>query len=345
MKKPIKILLIVGIVLTLIGGVITAVGFASSKEFPYLYWGEEGRVIQYHSEDLGTSEQITIDAFSKIDIATEMGAVEIMEGDHFSIQYINYPKDSLPTYEVKDGTLSLQYAISLKGTVMFGEGVSASPKITVTVPQGTALSSVNVSADEDITVTNLTVDNLILYSDYSNEVDLQDVNADNSEIHVGSGSLLLKSCVLGESSLWAEYGDMEIIDCQGSAPWSIDAESGNMEIKNSQLETVTCKVGYGDATMENIMSQGLDLSMESGNAQISGDLRGNTKIYAEYGGLLLNLVGTEGEYGYEIEAEYGSITVNGQTIEGTMRSKNDTPDQIEIISESGDVELSFRQES
>ena len=39
------------------------------------------------------------------------------------------------------------------------------------------------------------------------------------------------------------------------------------------------------------------------------------------------------------------FTVNGQTIEGTMRSKNDTPDQIEIISESGDVELSFRQES
>ena len=36
-------------------------------------------------------------------------------------------------------------------------------------------------------------------------------------------------------------------------------------------------------------------------------ITGEYQIYAEYGGLLLNLVGTEGEYGYEIEAEYGSI--------------------------------------
>ncbi len=342
MKKPVKILLIVGIVLVVVGGGIAAVGFISGG-FPNLYWSENQKITEYKAEDLVTMDKTEIEAFSAIDITTELGSVEVIPGDSYSIQCSNFLKDRQPSYEVKDGTLFLHYKFSYHGIMMFGEGIDDSAKITVTVPNDAKFSSVNIIAEGEILVKDLATDHLVLNNEYGDALTLENVKAENAEIAAESSNLVLKKCSLGKSTMSAEYGNVQITECQGTDHWILDAESGEVTFDNAQLATLECDVEYGSLTMKKVSSKGLDLSLESGDADISGDLRGKTEIDAGYGNITLNLTGAEAEYGYLLKAEYGDISIDGKKIEGTMHSKNNTADQMEVECESGSIGLNFSQ--
>ena len=114
-----------------------------------------------------------------------------------------------------------------------------------------------------------------------------------------------------------------------------------MSFAQTQIETMECTVDFGDLTMEDVVSNGLTLELESGDVNLTGDFRGDNDIYMEYGDVTMNLVGEESEYGYDLKTEFGDIVVDGENMSGTIRAKNKTPDQIVVTSESGGIKLDF----
>lgn len=257
MKKFVKILVILGIVLCLCGGIITAAGYIGGglQELT-------GRVLfnMPATQSSKSQESLTFspDEISQLEFRLSDEDIAFRPSDDGQI-HIRYLKRDDVTYKVYQEQGN---AAGLSTLVFTRKNTSTSPQlfyfgvgfdedtadIQVALPKGLSVDVLTASGDMEfssIAVATISV------STVSGNVDLTKVQTDTLTIGTTSGDVdLVHSTVSGETNLETTSGELNLEDCTLSGALSISTVSGDLEGETVISGNVTIRTTSGDVELD-----------------------------------------------------------------------------------------------
>jgi hypothetical protein len=141
----------------------------------------------------------------------------------------------------------------------------------------------------------------------------------------------------------SEYGDISVEGSVTCEALTVKNNSGDVSIADITANTLSADLEYGDLDIRNCSIRDTSISIECGDCNIEEcNIYGNVNITGEYGDIDAELITMpdKDNYGYNIETEFGDITLNGLKYEsGVYKENTDRPYIITIKNESGDINL------
>lgn len=167
------------------------------------------------------------DSFTKIDMEVDTMDITVVPGDSYSISYTALKKDA-PEYYVKDDTLYVTQ--TQKQTVILGLNVSRESKFVITVPEGTVLSDVDITADVgDADLRKIQTQRFTCEMDVG-DLKIEDSVLGETEIEMNVGDLELESVSLEHTKVTSDVGDVEISVAGNQEDYSMDLSADVGEV-------------------------------------------------------------------------------------------------------------------
>ena len=208
--------------------------------------------------------------------------------------------------EVKDNKLKLNYKTLSYGIHLFDFDNSEGEYFILYVPKGTSLKK--------------------------------------ADIDVESGSFKLSGIDVEDFKIENESGSIKISDMK-SEESSIKAESGTVKIENFETEKLDLVNEFGSVSIDNATTQKTKIKMESGSLKMNGIDMSDAEIKSEFGSVSIILKGSEADYSFKIENEFGSIKLGDKSVGGNDEEKEyeggSGSKKINIKGESGSIKIDF----
>lgn len=357
MNKKLLVTIIISASLILIGGAMALIGYfpGGGKAF-FETRNNAGKV---NSSELVNFTDDALAEFTDCNIDIPYGDFTVVYGDHYGIAMENFVKGTLPSCEVKNGVLLIGNTKE-DGNLIDFDFSSQTAKITLTVPQGTAFSSLVLKVEDGNSVLNdITADTFSMESDYGN-VEMKNFKASQAVFESESGSLTLDTVNVPQLSLDNEYGNISLSNSSSEnlkasaedgeiALTSVTATKGTFEnsygnivIKTSVLTAANMELESGDLTVTETEWNGGSVKNEYGAVNISGNLLGVLDILSEDGDVALSVDGAEADYIYNLSAKDNDIRVGAQTYQGSVIAKGTLPNSITVKATYGTISLDFK---
>lgn len=198
---------------------------------------------------LENSSAISLDAFSKIDIETNVASITLCSGEDYSIQYRANEK-LIPTYEISNSVLTLKQNPHIRN---FNFG-NTKCTITITVPENTDLNTIAINNDVgDITICGIKADTL------TTDSDVGDQSIDQCELHklqVNSsvGDTDIRNTCFTSLVVDGDIGDIDIHSRNDLSNYEMDLST---EVGSVTMNGKSCKHGFvqngnqGDISVDN----------------------------------------------------------------------------------------------
>ncbi|QDQ02119.1 DUF4097 domain-containing protein [Lysinibacillus fusiformis] len=136
------------------------------------------------------------------------------------------------------------------------------------------------------------------------------------------GDTTLRGLQYQQFNVISNYGDILFEDIDGM----------NTEITQS----------FGDMALEQFTSNGFVAESEHGDIDIDGTLNGQTTITSSFGDTTLNLQNKKSDLGYELNTDFGDVTVNHQEQNGKVSQLREGDHQLSVSLSHGDLDISLR---
>ena len=139
-----------------------------------------------------------------------------------------------------------------------------------------------------------------------------------------------------------------IVFCPDKEIDSIKVSSAfsDVTLKDISVKQADIQLNYGDVETENIVSQGIMIDNEFGDAALSGDLKGTTEIQLEEGDIELDTKTDPKAYSMKIKTEAGDITIGDKESgeskadeEGYSYTQTGGEDTLLLETINGDVKV------
>ncbi len=145
------------------------------------------------------------DTVTKLDVNVDLGSVEIISGDNFSVSY-NYPEKFVPNIRVKNEKLTIE---EKNDTPRFGKNDSTYC-ITITIPEEIKITDCNVEAAiGEINITDVDMKKMEVSADIGT-IDLKNVKGNALDVEANMGEIDLKSCSFNNVNAKADMGDITL---------------------------------------------------------------------------------------------------------------------------------------
>ena len=313
MKRYQKVLLLTAGILVIGGGILATAGLAMGG-VPGFWITEKG--IQTAEDIRGTfvEKKVPLSDVSSLDINCVEGNVEFLLGDDFHLEY-GYDDAFLSVKnEKKDGIYHFT-SDYVKQAGWYGAGFfwgdtvnSKESYVRIYVPRGTKLKDLN------------------LVNEYGKiKMDINGAGCEKTVMKMESGSAWVNGLTSGHTEVQAEYGDVEMEDCD-VGKMTLRGEGGSYRLSDIQAEEMKLEEMYGEIALSRISGGIMEVKSESGNTKIE-----------EMSGKELSLVN-----------EYGEITMQNVTTDtfvhiksgdsGNIRIQDIKTGQMKLETEGGDVE-------
>ena len=298
MKKFTKIFVILGVVLCLCGGVVTATGYfgggfqelsprstyaaqrSSMNQKNLTFSTDEIDLLEFRLE----SEDISI-------LPSDDGQIHIRYQQHDKVKYNVYTTQSS---ESGSNTLVFARNASSAASQSFHFGFnfeSDSPDVQVLLPQGLSLDIFTTSGNAELS--DVTAQTLSIATS-SGDVDLSQTQADTLTLSSTSGDLELDQVTAAESaSLETTSGELELKNCTINAPVTIYTVSGDLDGQAVISGDLTISTTSGD----------VDLNLSGSPAHASGE------ISTVSGELDLQGLQPKADYSVNISTVSGDVTL------------------------------------
>lgn len=206
--------------------------------------------------------------FSAIDVDIDLGKVDIKSGNEFKVEF-DYDGIKAPEVFVENKVLHIEQKGNADISLI---SIPKKGQITVTVPSGTKLESIEVDAAlGEITITNVDASNI-------------DIDADlgNVDIRTGSGEQLVVDAAMGDIKINADHyntyrinDDMGDITVNGSGEFiEVDDSMGEIGIFGA-FSQIRAEASMGDVEVENSNANDSDVDISTS----MGDVKYNGKKY------------------------------------------------------------------
>ena len=153
----------------------------------------------------------------------------------------------------------------------------------------------------------------------------EDVKLSNIDIEAGSGDISMKDINVEQLYSLAYSGDSTLVNIIANEG-DIQAYSGDIDVKDLQSSTVK-------------------ISSISGDITVKGKVYGNSTFDATSGDIVLACEDREKKYSYNLSTTSGSIMVNDDEVEEDIGARinvqNSNENIIKATSISGDIDIVF----
>ena len=262
MKKFVKIFVILGIVLSLCGGIVTAAGYIGggfreltgkvsgkvSSNIPAVQSAKAQESLTFSPNEIGRLE-FRLNSENIAFHPSDDGQIHIRYRTRTDVTYTTYQEQSAGSDGL--GTLVFTRKDTSTGTQLFHFGMEIdedSADVQVALPKGLSVDVLTDSGDMEfsgVTIAALSV------STVSGEADLTNVQADDLTVGTTSGDIDLEhTTVSGETNLETTSGELDLEDCTLNGPLSISSVSGDLEGQAIVSGNVTIGTTSGDVELE-----------------------------------------------------------------------------------------------
>lgn len=215
--------------------------------------------------------------------------------------------------------------------------------------------------------TNVGVHILRIEQNDTGKVTIEGKNCDRIQCYAKDGTLYVKD--VGKKKKYTRINDRELLlTVPEDISWEevemeasiggvvieklkadsaeLNASMGNIEVYGLEAERLQIDTEMGNVTVSGAKTGSLEAEAEMGNIEFSGRVEKNITASAEMGSIMLALEQEKTEFDYEISADMGSVTLNGEEysgLSGGWRENNGAGRRLEANSSMGSIDISFKQ--
>lgn len=332
------------------GGLVTGVSLNSTGFHVYA-----PRLLEKDEKALYTQEEVQTKPFQRMQVSTEYADIYLQssETDEYRMTYCVGTETGI-RYEVKDQTLFVQQGNSAAPPSKWFENISwfsfgsnslvqlgtdQKEYIMIQVPKKELAEIALQTASGNASCENIQAGQLALKAEYGN-VSVKDLQAGDLKIDMESGNLRLEKVSGHSCSLSNEDGDLTINGLALDGDLQMNVETGNIQLQDSSLQDLQLDGSYSFVSVRQCALRDIHMYLESENCMLEETSFENCSIKSEYGDVSMELKEPLQSYGYQLETEYGEITVDGRKL-GEMYDSldDDTKRKICVQCEAGDIRI------
>lgn len=288
--------------------------------------------------------------FKNIDIDMDLDYVEIIKSDSNKIE-LNYDeKMGKIDYKVDNGTLSIKKEKSnlhKKMNISVNFNFSSRPLnyLKIYVSDKSKLESITADLENgDISIDNINAKNLDLDND-NGDIEIKNTKSDKTTINTENGNIKIGNSKLdGLCNIDNKHGEL-LISNSKLKDLEAKLENGNVEFEDLTLKTSSIINKNGDILGKNIISDKNNMSCENGDINISGNITGIYDITNKHGEVKIDSNNSKNLYDYYVKNKTGSIFINTEEFEESVKVDKDHENKLNVNSENGDVVINFDKDS
>lgn len=347
-------------ILTVAGVALSAVGVATGGVVHGIRLGSRGLQVAAPALQDGLTEKTeyvkkeqNVEAFSSIEIDLEYADIrlEVSKTDEYKVAYYLPQKQEIEC-SVSNDKLVLKEVYSYNGLFGFGDvaffsvgsfgdgALQKTPQAVISVPKDTQLTDMDIKVESgNVVCQNIQTGNLTLAADYG-DVKLKNVQAGKIRMELESGNLDMEQ-IQGKSCwLQNEYGDIAMNDASFTGDMEVKLESGDISYENIRMRDLLLVNSYGEVSGRQMKLRNLHAELESSSCLWNEMKLNQCEIESEYGDVSLVLSNPLATYEYDLSAEYGGITIDGEEMGESYHSlEHGKQGIINIHCESGDIDV------
>ncbi len=350
MNKSLKGIAITAAALVVVGLLLTGIGFMLGGNQPIwldrngIHFGERNGE-KAAGGDLVSFTQ-DIEGFSSINVDLDFYDVDLVPGDKFEIQGAYFREEGKPEIKVENGTLTvkdngrkgIKISIDLPGLFTYGNH----PNIRIFYPEKTDFQSVVIHCDSaDLKFENLTAEKADFKLDLG-KLELSGITANNVMVSMDSGDCSIKGVKAAEQLTVTNNLGKIVLENAETKTLKLDADSGDVTLADTTFESGDLSVNLGKLTARGILSKGLKVRADSGDINIEGKLSGVTDLKNDMGAVTVSPGGPKDQFSYELNADLGSVTVDGKNTAGSVAFSTPSSEHIlKISTDMGAINVNF----
>lgn len=342
MSKFGKTVLIISLCCLLAGGIIYGIGLISGGKHHFYYSFKDGLILEDPEDDYVT-KGLSLDAFDKINIDTDMGQIEIEEGDSFYVEYRDFSHDE-KNWNIENGCFTYSNHRKNKMDVMevnLGFGVfnsffrnnGSERYVRLTVPKGTQLSDVTAeNSFGGICISGLAVNgNMDVNSDCGN-IELNNITANELTVNNNLGNVNIAKAKVLNADMEVDSGELVLVNVGAEGSLNLSNNLGNVQMDNCTATSGEFKLDSGNITINHFTAKGhifaenhlgsidfYDSSIGSGSWDVdSGNINArlltvedNLTAKNNMGEIYLEMKDGLENYSYECETSLGNVIIEG----------------------------------
>ena len=194
------------------------------------------------------SEEIVLtDSITGISMNMNLGDVDIESGEALKVSY-TFPEELVPEVTVENGILTIEQSAKNIQSTLGNDRC----KMTVTIPEGTELTSIDVTMD-------------------AGDLDVDELTADTLSVMMSAGDLTVSDSMIGTVNAENDFGNVTLDVTADKVSASVDA--GDIEIKTNALTIVAdCDLGNIDIITEKDASLvDIRATCDLGEVEVNGE--------------------------------------------------------------------------
>ena len=320
MKQPVRRNKIIASGLIVIGILVAAIGFFSGAKFSIIKTDDGFKAV---GKEDRKHEEWEYKEFKSLEIDLADADIEIIPSNEYKL-VIERMEGSEIEQQVKNNTLIikdkksnpiLSFSMNFSGTIQ-------KTIIKVYIPKDSDFVDVNIANDfGDVKINGMSTDILL--------------------VHSNDGDVLIEDNKSNRLTIQNKYGDITATNVQ-TTNLTIESNDGNTKLNNMDIAENADLINlFGDTILSDFTSKGTKLESKDGDINIKGKLLGQTMIESNFGDVNLALANKESELSYDIQNDFGDISINETEIVSKASKSVDSEDKIEIQSKDGDVKLTL----
>ncbi|KOS63611.1 DUF4097 family beta strand repeat protein [Lysinibacillus agricola] len=117
---------------------------------------------------------------------------------------------------------------------------------------------------------------------------------------------------------------------------------GDILFKNTTGDKTEISQSFGDMKLQQFSSNGFIAESEHGDINIDGTLNGQSTITSDFGDATLHLQNKKSELGFELETDFGDLTVDNKDQNSKVSQSYNGDNQLKVTLSYGDLQLRFK---
>ncbi len=117
---------------------------------------------------------------------------------------------------------------------------------------------------------------------------------------------------------------------------------GDIILKDTTGEKTEITQSFGDMKLQQFSSNGFVAESEHGDINIDGTLNGQSTITSDFGDTTLHLQNKKSELGFELETDFGDLTVDKKDQNGKVSQLYKGDNQLKVTLSYGDLQLTLK---
>ncbi len=299
-------------------------------------------------------EKTKLEDFSEASITISYANVAIIPSDGYYLEYCLDGTCEAPAYnisngkfEFKEGAVQRKYQFNMNpfGYPFIYYENQEPFYLNLYVPKEQYFELLSIYNDSgNVDIEQLQAKKAELTLDYGN-LNLENFTGDSLSLTLDSGNVEFGTISCKEFTVYNDYGNLTGDNLSASTSVSAELDSGNFEVQQLSTDTFSLTNNYGNTDIYSFTSANGTFSIDSGNLSLLDADFKNITVSNDYGNADLELRQAITEYNYDLFAEYGTISVNGKTLEtnddgeSSYQKDNGKDRKIKIGCDSGNITI------